>query len=358
METYEQIVERMREEFCDEAGFEPQESSDIGIRMRVLAGEIFSLWNGLEYWKRQAFPDTAIGVYLENHAGQRGLTRREAVCAQGSLTFSRSTALWYDTEIPAGTICATAGENGIRFVTTEDAVLAAEALSVSVPARAESGGQAGNAAADTVCVLVTVPEGIEAVENPQPFTGGLDGETDEELRARLLDSYRTVPNGTNAGFYRDQALRHEGVQSVGVIPCEDGAGTVSVYLGGKGEAPSAAVVQAVQDDLDAKREINVTVSVEAAELVSCHVAVNIAVADNAVFDAADDAVRAAVEEYFDGLNVGDPVFAAQIGRVILETGMVKNYRFESSLTYDRILDQSQLAVVSQISVTEMEGAYG
>ena len=218
METYEQIVERMREEFCDEAGFEPQESSDIGIRMRVLAGEIFSLWNGLEYWKRQAFPDTAIGVYLENHAGQRGLTRRKAVCAQGSLTFSRSTALWYDTEIPAGTICATAGENGIRFVTTEDAVLAAEALSVSVPARAESGGQAGNAAADTVCVLVTVPEGIEAVENPQPFTGGLDGETDEELRARLLDSYRTVPNGTNAGFYRDQALRHEGVLSVGVIP--------------------------------------------------------------------------------------------------------------------------------------------
>ena len=354
METYDEILERMREKFCEEAGFDPFEASDIGIRLRVLAGEIFSLWNGLEYWKRQAFPDTAIGEALENHAMQRGLTRKEAVCSQGTLTFSRTSALWYDTEIPAGTVCSTSGEGAVRFVTTQDVVLPAQSLSVSAPAKAESGGVSGNAASGKICVLVTLPQGIESVTNDAPFTGGADAETDEQLRERLLESYRTVPNGTNAGFYRKQALSHSGVQSVGVIPCENGTGTVSVYLGGMGAAPSSDVVEEVQADLQDKREINVTVSVAAAELVSCPVAVTILPAENTTFDAADAAVRAAIQTYFLTLGVGEPVFVAQIGRAILETGMVRNYRFQSSLTFDRVLEPSELAVVGQISVVEME----
>lgn len=358
METYEQILTRMKESFRETAGFEPQEASDIGIRMRVLAGEIFSLWNGLEYLKRQAFPDTALGEFLEKHAQQRGLQRKTAVCARGNLTFSRTSELWYDTEIPAGTVCAVAEENGARFVTEENAVLKAQTLSVTVPARAEKGGVDGNTAAEKICVLVTVPEGIETVTNQESFSGGAEAETDEELRERILASYQTVPNGTNAGFYRDQALRCEGVESVGVIPRENGIGTVSLYLGGRGKVPEKAVVDAVQERLENLREINVDVSVMAAETVPCHVAVNIAVVENTSFEMADEAVRAAVKDYFDGLSVGEPVFVSQIGRIILETGLVKNYRFETSLTYDRLIQQSQLAVLDQISVIKMEGAFG
>ena len=65
METYDAILARMKEKFQELSGFSADDASDVGIRMKVLAGEVFSLWNGLEWLKRQAFPATAMGEYLE-----------------------------------------------------------------------------------------------------------------------------------------------------------------------------------------------------------------------------------------------------------------------------------------------------
>ena len=44
MPSYESIVQRMQEEFEKQAGFVPDDASDIGIRMKVLAGELFSCY--------------------------------------------------------------------------------------------------------------------------------------------------------------------------------------------------------------------------------------------------------------------------------------------------------------------------
>ena len=41
-ETYSEILERMQNEFEKNAGYVPDNASDIGIRMKTLAGEIFS----------------------------------------------------------------------------------------------------------------------------------------------------------------------------------------------------------------------------------------------------------------------------------------------------------------------------
>ncbi len=74
-------------------------------------------------------------------------------------------------------------------------------FSVSVPAASEEGGAQANAAAETIkLVLVTPPPGVTAVTNRDAFTGGADGESDEELRERVLESCRNIPNGTNSAF--------------------------------------------------------------------------------------------------------------------------------------------------------------
>ena len=66
-ENYSEILERMQTEFEKNAGYVPDDASDIGIRMKTLAGEIFSLESSIDFLKRQMFPTTATGEYLDKH---------------------------------------------------------------------------------------------------------------------------------------------------------------------------------------------------------------------------------------------------------------------------------------------------
>ena len=68
MRTYEEILNSMKEKYENLTGSVVCEESDIGIRMRVLGGEIYSALQNAEWLKRQMFPDTAEGDYLEEHA--------------------------------------------------------------------------------------------------------------------------------------------------------------------------------------------------------------------------------------------------------------------------------------------------
>ena len=40
METYEEILERMKQSFAQQAGYEVEKNSDLEIRMQGLAGEL------------------------------------------------------------------------------------------------------------------------------------------------------------------------------------------------------------------------------------------------------------------------------------------------------------------------------
>ncbi len=46
-ETYESILSRMQDRFQELAGFPADDASDIGIRLKVLAGELFSACTNL-----------------------------------------------------------------------------------------------------------------------------------------------------------------------------------------------------------------------------------------------------------------------------------------------------------------------
>ena len=83
MESYQGILTRMEEAYRAETGQEVTAVSDLGLRLRVLAGELFRLEGELEWLGRQAFPQTAWGEELDLHGAQRGLPRREAAQAAG-----------------------------------------------------------------------------------------------------------------------------------------------------------------------------------------------------------------------------------------------------------------------------------
>lgn len=338
----------MQQKFEELSGYSPDDASDIGIRLKVLAGEIYSICAAMDWLKTQTFAQTATDAQLEMRAQERGLFRKPAAAASGALTFGRSTALWFNVTIPEGTVCASSGTGAARYVTTQDATLPQGSLTVSVPAAAEEAGAAGNANSATVTVMVTPPASIETVTNTAAFTGGEDAESDDSLRARLLSSYAAPANGTNAAWYRQAATACDGIHSAGVVPRANGVDTVAVYLGGKGAAPSAAQVQAVADMLNAAKEINVDVTVQAAQTVAADVTCTVE-NDGAATDAAMvTACRQAILDYFGGLAVGEAVVLSAMTAKLFATGLISDCSFS---TAGRAMAANQLAVIGALTVT-------
>ena len=322
METMNDILSRMEAAYEEASGHPAQAVSDTGVRLRVLAGELLRLRAQVEWLRRQAFPETADGQWLDRHGEARGLSRHPAQSAIGSLTFTRYIPLTFDLQIPAGVTCASTGEDPVEVVTTQAAVLPAGSLTVTVPAKAVAPGPGGNLSAGAVNTMIDPPEGIQYVNNTAPFTGGQEAESDEVYRTRVMAAYRQLPNPLNAAWYRDAALSVEGVGSVQVVPRVSGAGTVGVYVWGTAGAPSADLLNQVRAVLEEGREIAVTVTVAAATASTRDVDARLRLAEGADFTQANAAITQALTDWFAAREVGDPLYLTQLEQVILSAAPV------------------------------------
>ncbi len=331
-ETYNQIYERMKNNYIESSGNNFDEASEIAVRMKVMAGEIFNAYSSLEWLKRQMFASSASGEYLDYIARERGIERRQATKAKGVLTFSVEEASSDPILIPRGTVVVTPGSNPLRFYTTEDAVLPLMTMSVSVNAEAEVAGFAGNILAGINFLPVSVPAEIVQIRNNSRFVGGADTETDSSLRERIKDTYYCVPNGMNKAYYQQLAKKVEGVKKVGVVSFARGAGTINVYVSGNEDDISQAVVDEVAQVIQSEREINLDVQVFAA--VKSPYNLNVTVKAKAGYTQNDvtELITQAFEEYLSTIPMGGKLYLSSLGKYFLETDCIENYEFDMSMT--------------------------
>ncbi len=351
MRTTEEIYRELLSAFQERSGYGAEDSCDLAVRLYAVAAQVQALECQADWVLDQSFPQTAQGTYLDDHAAMRGISRQVATKAVGTLRFSVADAPVGDLSIPQGSVCMT--ESGVRFQTTQAAVLAAGKLTADVTAEALESGSGGNAAANSVTVLTVCPVGITGCTNPAAFTGGTDAEGDDALRARVLASFRRLPNGANAAFYEEQALRHEGVVAAAAVGRARGIGTVDVYIATAAGAPDNALLKEVETDLQAKREIAVEVKVLAPTQSSVNVAVELDVGENGDFAVVKSAVESAVAGWFTGKLLGNPVLLAELGRLIYAVNGVKNYHILSP-TADTAGNGTILPTLGALTVTEME----
>lgn len=337
----------MEEEYRSLSGNEPADASDIGIRLKVLAGEVFALYASVEWLKDQIYPQTASGEYLERHCGQRGIVRLGAVKAAGRLTFARETTPDFDIIIPKGTVCAS--DAGFEYVTTESCRITTYQKSAEAAAEAYEGGRDYNCGAGVITTMVTAVQGVESVGNLNVFTGGADSEGDERLRERLIESYGLLPDGANREYYKRLALKHSGVTSAGVAPAVNG--TVAVYLWGGGAPPSQQVINEVGEAIGNKRELNVKVTAAAAQPRSCDATIHVKPKPGISFEDVKILVAKAAEDYFAGRQVGDPVLKAGFGRYIMERCPIENYSI-SNVAFDYAGEPSKIPVLGNLFIGE------
>lgn len=349
MDTYDEIYGRMKSAYEQETGDSFNEASDIAIRLRVLAGEIFKMQTNLEWWKRQMFAATASGECLDRIASQRGLERKQAVKSTGEITFSIAQPCSHDIIIPKGCVVATADTVPVRFVTIEDEEISAGNTLVSVYAEAEQAGSRGNIGLGYAVVPVSVPTEVETVTNREKFTGGCDCETDDELRKRIRDTYVNTSNGTNAAYYEQLALSVDGVAKACAVGKVRGAGTVNIYVTGSDSAVSTNVVEKVQSIAEKQRELNVDVSVANAQRTACNMSVTVYAEDGYSSSEVKTLLSNAFVDYVNSIPIGGTFHLTELGAKLIATGCINNYTWNTDMQ-DVTAAKSQCFTVGTVTI--------
>ena len=351
MRTIEKIYKEMLEDFGRRCGAQPEESCDLIVRLYAAAAQVQALEGETEWLLAQCFPQTAQGTYLDCHADTRGLRRLMGMNALGDLRFSVGTPASTDLPIPAGTVCMT--EEGVCYETVEEAVLPAGALWVDVAAEAVENGTDGNAAAGTITVMTACPVGVTGCTNPEPFSGGSDDESDEQLRARVLESYRRLPNGANAAWYEQTAMSHEGVAEAQAVGRARGIGTVDVYIATEQGEPESALLEEVRADLQQRREIAVDVQVKAPVEQAVNVSGSVAAADGYTFEEVRLRIEQMLATFFNGHLLGKGIRMAELSSMIFRTEGVENVRLTAPAA-DVAAQKGVLPVLGTVNIAELE----
>lgn len=322
MRTIQEIYDELGADFTSRSGVELISGGDMSLRLWAVAAEIYSLEAQAEFVSRQCFPQTAVGEYLDMHAEVRGLTRGEAKKASGKLRFYMDEARASDTNLAAGVRCMSVDES--EFVTVQAGLIPAGELWCDVEAEAVSAGARGNAAAGEICYLVLPPVGINGVRNTAHFTGGSDAEGDEALRARVLGSYRTLPNGANAAYYEAKVMQLPGVRAVTVQPKKRGLGTVDICFATEAGVPGEDEIDAARELLESEREICVDIAVAAPTTVTVNVSAAVALSPGAVFEDVKERAEEAVRGCFGGEMLGRGIYRAKLMAALMGVDGVEN----------------------------------
>lgn len=351
MKTVDQIYQEMLACFGRKTGLEPREGCDLSARLYALAAQIYSLYVQTDWTARQSFPQTAEGDYLDFHAQLRGLERKPPTAARGTVRFSVEEAAPAPRDIPQGTVCMTAGL--VRFETVEAAVLEAGEVEVDVPVRALEPGSLGNVSAGTIVSMAVAPIGVSACINPEACAGGGDGETDEALRARVLESFQRLPNGANAAFYQQGALSFDQVAAAAVVSRPRGVGYVDVVPATLAGLPDEELLERLGRYFEERREIAVDLRVRAPETVRVNLAVQVEPEEGADPSRVLRQVEERLRGWFTGKLLGQDVLRARLGSLVFGCEGVRNYAI-SEPAADVEVSPDVLPVLGALDVEEME----
>jgi uncharacterized phage protein gp47/JayE len=254
------------------------------------------IYGFITWVSKQAVPgsDDNDADYLELHADTWGITRRAAAYATGNITVTGTTGA----TVPAGSVLQRA--DGIKYETDAEAVLSGGTATIAVTAVVA--GLDGNAVISTIVSFVSAIDGVNAAATVASggLTGGVDQETDAELRDRLQARLLSIPHGGAELDYERWALEVAGVYKPFVFSLYDqpnntypAPGHVGVTaIDSAGAVIAAGVVTALQTHLNSVVPVTAQVTAYAATPVTVNFEINLSPNNSTVQDAVEAEINA------------------------------------------------------------------
>lgn len=164
--------------------------------------------------------ETKSGLELEQWVGTFGFGRLQGRKSQGVVRVELTTANVQDITLPLGTQFFTrqglpGTSNPLYFATTQAAVIPVGSYVVDIPVECTLIGTTGNVPPDSIVYVGSII-GASSVTNLTSMLGGVDVESDEELRQRFKETFLRNIAGT-ADWYLGLAYQNRNISKAVVF---------------------------------------------------------------------------------------------------------------------------------------------
>ncbi len=295
--TFENIMDRCLARVS--SSVDKREGSIVYDAIAPAAAELAILYIELAYLMDRAFPDTETGEDLTKKCQERSVFRNDAKFAIRKGYFEKADGTSCDVEI--GTRFSGGDMN---FTVTERIAPGQYRLA------AEDPGTGGNEYIGNLFPIDYVPD-LAAARLADILIPGEDEEGDDALRARYYATLESQAFGGNVADYKNKVDLLPGVGAVNVVPVWNGGGTVKVIIvNSEGGVPSADLVASVQEAVDpvgtkgtgmGLAPIGHVVTVEGVSGTAVSVSFTLTFDSGVTWASVQDAVKAAIQTYFDEL---------------------------------------------------------
>ena len=281
-----------------------------------VAEKLTELESNVESMPDKVFALTATGEYLDRRAAEQGIERTYATYAEGILTITGDPG----SIVHDGSLAAT---EDILF-STQETVTIPDTGTITVRAVCAIPGVRGNVAAGTITRFPISLPGLRSVTNVEPFTGGYDAESDDNLRERYFEKVSRPNASGNKNDYIKWAKEVAGVGDVQVIPLWNGPGTVKVVITDSDTQPAdEELIEAVLTHIEENRPIGAEVTVVSASALIVNISAKLTKTGD--LDVQKE-VEAVIKEYLSEYALEKAYISyARIGSLILSVSVIEDY---------------------------------
>lgn len=196
MWTQQEISQQIRDTLL---GYDPDISLDVGTPERKIVDAVSAVLASVQVDKFVTTYGNDInskfGTDLDDFVSMFGLSRQAPRSASGYVTFSLQNPATNSILIPTGTLVSAPANSTnpeVSFVTKNDVVLALNTSAVEAIVEAIVPGSTGNVASGAITTITSgvtsLLANITQVTNYSPTSGGVDQESDAELRVRFQNT--------------------------------------------------------------------------------------------------------------------------------------------------------------------------
>ena len=314
---------------------------------------------------KSRFVQTAEKDDLDAIGEPDGVYRKQATKAKHLIQITGIQGL----TIPKGKIVATIGtedDESIQFNILEDVIIG-ENETVTVQSECSVPGIIGNVSLGSISVMYKGMNGVKTVSNIELIEKGVDAESDDDYRYRIILNSRHPGTSGNKYHYEKWALEVAGVGAVKVFPLWNGRGTVKcVIADSERHAVTESLIKKVKDYIDpndgtgeGQAPIGATLTVTSATEKALNITGKLVLATGFTIEKVSEEFKKSLDEYLQSVAFNATyISVARIGSILLQTNGVIDYDPENlkinEVTHNIALTEEEIAVVGTCS---LEAAY-
>ena len=316
----EGIIQRLVEAIKNDGYGTSEGSYTRDIVINPMSIELDGLSEKLNETIDRRFSGTATGQELDVIVADDGLYRNQAVKAIGIVKITGLNG----SEIKKGYLLSRS--DGITYVVSEDKLISN--LETSVRVECSSSGIIGNCGIGEINKFVENYPGLTGVTNESEITDGKDIESDENLLDRRNDRISHPATSWNQWWYRDEALKIDGVGAAHCVPRHNGAGTVKVVITNESIEPTTAeLIAEVKKFIDDQFINDIELSMETIVYKEINLVINATLNSDFDITAAKNKIAEELEGYYKAaLFKTDKIYYSYIQEVLTHSAALYNVK--------------------------------